>query len=639
MFDFVQARGFQAVVFGLEGVLLCPSMADGPRSLLFHRAVLDPREEPLSPLMRNKPGIKQSAATLLAPFFPEGRTPSLADLYSGYSGPTNLAEEIRSMKDEGLTVAVWDNCLAGNTRRLHQLIDGYYPSLFPRTLRFLSTRESLALGDVDMLETLWKRLEHGPDDLLIVTANPGQRDHALRAGMASLLWTPAETSLASALEVYLGASDGIIRDPIAYLTALTRDAEWDPRSPAFSEIRSAVFSHQKAGPMECDVRCHLLSGRLEGHSLPVRYKPAEDVARDVKGTMETYLRQIERGIPPLARSAMLGLMAELKGLLSVKDDALKQSGLVQGLLETVTAHVRDNRVLYVETAKVFHEDEWSVLSEVFREDDSVLDARYASWVDQTITNMREMSAQGARLKDIRRMVKERLVDDLILRLMEIEMTHRSLKRDIPHRHLFSLHHDARNRVALFTANIDDKTAWKRSVAGHTKTLEGWIRGLATQMARMAREAGGHLTFTHEMDAGFPQADLGDLSDTERESVDHVLTELIRNAVKYRRVEEPLHVLVNFSESEEGLVLSVSDNGVGIRDVKAVLTGEVREHPELAEGYGGGLVSVRRHVDGHDGWSLEVESAVGRGSRFTLSITLSNKDSRRGRLSDSGFPKI
>ncbi|HEX5038008.1 MAG TPA: ATP-binding protein [bacterium] len=641
MFDFVLARGFRGIVFGLESVLLAPTLSEGAvadlaRSLLFHRTVMDPRNEPLSPLLRNKPGIKHKAASLLSPFFAEGATPHVSSLYAGYVGSERLACEIQRMNDAGLFVAVWDNCPVGTTKRVHELIDGYYPGLFPRTSRFLSTRLSLELGETEFFTALWAGLKCSPDDLLIVTANPGQRDHALRTGMAAYLLAPDDPPLASALAVYLG-DRGPVRDPIAYLAALNRSLDVTPLPPYASEVLKSNASQPKVGSMEYDFRCLVLAARIADQSPPVLFKPAEDVVRDAHRLVDAALRQIERGIPPLARSAMLGLMTELKGVLSIKDEPLRQSGVVQDLLEKTTAHVRENRTLYVETAKVFHDDEWSVLTEVFREDDAILDARYAAWVDRTVGLMREMSAQGARLKNIRRMVRERLLDDLILRLMEIEMTHRSLKRGVEHRDLFPLHHDARNRAALFTANIDDKQAWKRAMARHT-TLAGWVKGLAMQLSRSVREAGGQLFFTHEMDAGFPQVHLSDLEDTERQSIDHILTELIRNAVKYRRPGEPLRVSMHLSENEEGLRISVADNGVGIQDVNAVLQGAVREHPELAEGYGGGLVSVRRHVESHE-WSLQVDSVVGEGSRFVLSVSLRNEGARQNRLSDSGYPKL
>lgn len=642
MFDFVLARGFRGVVFGLENVLLHRTQAEGAaadpaRSLLFHRSVMDPRNEPLSPLFCNKPAVKEEAAALLSPFFPEGEAPLVSSLYSGYEGCERRAQEIRLMRDQGLAVAVWDNCPAGTTRSLHLLLNKHYTGLFPGPTRFLSTRVELELGDPNFFNLVCAGLKCSPDDLLVVTANPGQRDHALRTGMASYLVAPGDVSLASALSVYLGES-GPVRDPIVYLSALKRSLETVPPPPYASEVYRSLLSQPKAGSMEYDLLCFALAERIADRSPPVSFKTAGEVVRDAHGVVDVALRQIERGIPALARSAMLGLMTDLKDVLGIRDESFRRSGIVQGLLEKVTAHVRENRTLYVETARVFHADEWSVLTEVFREDDAVLDARYTAWVDHTVGLMREMSAQGSRMKAIRRMVRERLVDDLILRFMEIEMTHRSLKENIEHRVLFPFHHDARNRAALFTANIDDKAAWKRAMARHT-TLSGWIRGLAMQMSRTAREAGGQLTFTHEMDAGFPQVHLSDLEDTERQSIDHILTELIRNAVKYRRADAPVRVAVHMSESEERLKITVTDNGVGIQDVNAVLQGAVREHPELADGYGGGLVSVRRHVDGQAEWSLEVDSVVGEGSRFALSVALRNKGARQGRLSDSGFPKL
>jgi hypothetical protein len=168
---------------------------------------MDPRNEPLSPLFCNKPGVKEKASRPPVAFlFRRGGT-LVSSLYNGYEGSERLAEEIRLMREQGLAVAVWDNCPAGTTKRLHELLNRHYPGLFPGSVRFLSTRTELQLGDPDFFNVLCAGLKCSPDDLLVVTANPGQRDHALRTGMASYLVAPEDASLVSALP-FIWASRG-----------------------------------------------------------------------------------------------------------------------------------------------------------------------------------------------------------------------------------------------------------------------------------------------------------------------------------------------------------------------------------------------------------------------------------------------
>src|SRR5205085_2088450 len=122
----------------------------------------------------------------------------------------------------------------------------------------------------------------------------------------------------------------------------------------------------------------------------------------------------------------------------------------------------------------------------------------------------EAAARGEPMKSIRKRVKERLVDDLVLGMMELEMMNRSLRRDQPRNNLFPRHHDAKNRAAVLTLNIDDKDYWKKTVVLYTKSLQGWIRGLALRLARFARDNGTALSFGSAMDASLPPAELPDL---------------------------------------------------------------------------------------------------------------------------------
>jgi signal transduction histidine kinase len=416
-------------------------------------------------------------------------------------------------------------------------------------------------------------------------------------------------------------------------------------------IRWSMEQYQNCGALQSDFRCLKVdrkiwspSGLAEdlrraGSPPPPRFKSEDEILVDAHRVVDGYLAQIERGLPALARSAMLGLMSELTALCRLRNEDVHESWLIRPLAEKVSAHIRERHQLYTEKAKVFRKDEWATLTVVLQEDDEQLDRRYEEWVEKTQSMMREMSAEGRRLKEIRRMVKQRLIDDLILRMMELEMTYRSLLRGLPLPDLFPRHHDAKNRVAYLTTNIDHKTYRKESFVIQTKTLQGWIRGRVLGMVRKAREAGGKVTFFHAMDAGLPVIELNDLTETERHSIDDILTELMANAVKYRRPGVPLDVRVHMTEGDGTIEFRVLDNGMGIQDIGAVLEDGLREHPDMADGYGGGLVSVMRHVQSHGGWSLAVQSEPGQGSAFILLASLRNKNAQHQRLTESGFPKV
>jgi len=106
---------------------------------------------------------------------------------------------------------------------------------------------------------------------------------------------------------------------------------------------------------------------------------------------------------------------------------------------------------------------------------------------------------------------------------------------------------------------------------------------------------------------------------DRESLALAIWNLLENAVKYSGQCRTIRVAV---ERRGGrAAISVRDGGLGIapREKKAIFEKFVRGDAARAsetKGTGLGLALVRRIVDGHGG-TIEVESAPGRGSTFTI----------------------
>jgi two-component system, chemotaxis family, CheB/CheR fusion protein len=97
--------------------------------------------------------------------------------------------------------------------------------------------------------------------------------------------------------------------------------------------------------------------------------------------------------------------------------------------------------------------------------------------------------------------------------------------------------------------------------------------------------------------------------------------LIGNAIKFRKDDEPPEVHVAITQSEEGWVISVRDNGIGI-DMKSsdrVFQVFQRLHTrEQYEGTGIGLAICRRIVQQHGG-HIWLESEVGKGTTFYFTL--------------------
>lgn len=103
----------------------------------------------------------------------------------------------------------------------------------------------------------------------------------------------------------------------------------------------------------------------------------------------------------------------------------------------------------------------------------------------------------------------------------------------------------------------------------------------------------------------------------RKNLRSILYNLVSNAVKYRDPEKPLRINVSTHRQDGCVVLTVQDNGLGIReDQQQKLFTMFRRFHSHVEGTGIGLYIVKRIIE-NNGGRIEVESQTGRGSTFTV----------------------
>jgi signal transduction histidine kinase len=105
-------------------------------------------------------------------------------------------------------------------------------------------------------------------------------------------------------------------------------------------------------------------------------------------------------------------------------------------------------------------------------------------------------------------------------------------------------------------------------------------------------------------------------DVDPDRLDRILVNLVGNALKYSGGEVEVA-----AERGDGTVrLIVSDRGAGIpaADLDRIFQRYYRGQRHEGEGLGLGLYIVRRLVEAHGG-TIVVESAPGRGSRFTVTL--------------------
>lgn len=97
----------------------------------------------------------------------------------------------------------------------------------------------------------------------------------------------------------------------------------------------------------------------------------------------------------------------------------------------------------------------------------------------------------------------------------------------------------------------------------------------------------------------------------------IIREFVRNAIKYVDRTKP-DCWIRISWDVATRTLAIADNGVGIANTTTVWGHGTRERPDLADGTGMGLYSLRRRAEAN-GWAVSVTSTMGEGSAFTLQL--------------------
>ena len=104
---------------------------------------------------------------------------------------------------------------------------------------------------------------------------------------------------------------------------------------------------------------------------------------------------------------------------------------------------------------------------------------------------------------------------------------------------------------------------------------------------------------------------------------NVINNLLDNAVKYRKPDQPIDIYLKTWNEGDKLYLSVRDTGLGIKkeNLKKIFDKFYRVHTgnrHDAKGFGLGLAYVKTIVDQHDG-EIHVDSDYGKGTTFTITL--------------------
>lgn len=107
-------------------------------------------------------------------------------------------------------------------------------------------------------------------------------------------------------------------------------------------------------------------------------------------------------------------------------------------------------------------------------------------------------------------------------------------------------------------------------------------------------------------------------------IGNVIHNLMENAVKYSDKEATIEV--NISQDERFIIISVSDQGIGIaKKYQKKIFEQFYRIPAThhKSGYGIGLAMVRYAVKAHGG-TIKLESELGKGSTFTFTLPINSK---------------
>jgi signal transduction histidine kinase len=269
---------------------------------------------------------------------------------------------------------------------------------------------------------------------------------------------------------------------------------------------------------------------------------------------------------------------------------------------------------------LFAADEWESLDTAFREDHAALDARYADLVTGVVRSVRRMVSLGKADAEISDHVHDRLHAGLFCRILVMEMDMReqqTTSRPFLHRH------DMRGMASVLVMNRGLIDAGHNSWSTYARrgSIREWIEAMLFPLIGLASPRNVHLEIAFNRGGKTPSIPLTVFPEAERDALGHVLIELVRNGIKYRDPGAAMSkVSVRVKETEGNLEITVQDNGVGIQDTENVWERGIRERPDLAEGDGDGLPSIMRHVSRWR-WRINIDSKVGEGSTFTLSIPL------------------
>ena len=186
------------------------------------------------------------------------------------------------------------------------------------------------------------------------------------------------------------------------------------------------------------------------------------------------------------------------------------------------------------------------------------------------------------------------------------------------KHLVGVITDETKRLRFLVEKVLQMSMFDRKKSSFKKKhldLNEMVESIANSFSLRVEHTGGKIN----VDIGAVDSDIY----VDEVNFQNVIFNLMDNAVKYRKTNEPVNIYLKTWNDDKWLYLSVHDTGKGIKkdDLKKIFekfyrvgTGNVHD----VKGFGLGLAYVKKVVDLHDG-EIKVDSEYGKGSTFTIKL--------------------
>ncbi|MBQ9669014.1 MAG: HAMP domain-containing histidine kinase [Prevotella sp.] len=186
------------------------------------------------------------------------------------------------------------------------------------------------------------------------------------------------------------------------------------------------------------------------------------------------------------------------------------------------------------------------------------------------------------------------------------------------KHLGSVIGDESRRLRFLVEKVLQMSMFDRKTATFKKKeldLNELLEQIASSFTLRVEHTGGHIyTEIEAIDSALY---------VDEVHFQNAITNLMDNAVKYRRPDEPLDIHIRTWNEGEKLCFSITDNGMGIKreNLKKIFDKFYRVHTgnvHDVKGFGLGLAYVKKIINLHDG-EISCESEYGKGTTFTISL--------------------